>query len=99
MKPASNASEMAVKSQQTASVAAETAYRFERYELDCLQWQLRWGDEVLPINRKSFDLLLFLIQAAPRVVTKDEIMSVVWRGQIVRGVSLSGQQHAAGHAA
>jgi Tol biopolymer transport system component/DNA-binding winged helix-turn-helix (wHTH) protein len=52
--------------------------RFEEYEIDRARWQLSWRDEPLPLNRKTFDLLLYLVDHADRVVGKDELLSAIW---------------------
>jgi hypothetical protein len=41
--------------------------RFEEYEIDCARWQLTWRDENLPLNRKTFDLLLYLVHHAAAI--------------------------------
>ena len=64
---------------------------FEGYELDRAQWQLRYGEEVLPLNRKTFDLLLYLLEHADRVVTKDELLRVLWPEQFIEESNLTQQ--------
>ena len=66
-------------------------YRFQEYELDCVQWQLTWRDENIPIQRKSFDLLLYLLRERPRVVAKEEIMETLWPNQYVDENNLARQ--------
>ena len=65
--------------------------RFEGYELDRARWQLRYGDEVLPLTRKTFDLLLYLIENADRVVTKDELLRALWPEQFIEESNLTQQ--------
>lgn len=66
-------------------------YCFEGYELDRLQWQLRFGSEIVPLSPKSFDLLLYLIEARPRVVGKDELLNALWPDQFVEENNLAQQ--------
>jgi TolB-like protein/DNA-binding winged helix-turn-helix (wHTH) protein/Tfp pilus assembly protein PilF len=47
------------------------------------------GDQELPLTRLSFDLLLVLIDAAPNLVTADELLSRVWPGLIVGPETIS----------
>ena len=65
--------------------------RFEGYEIDRARWQLRHGDEVLPLNRKTFDLLLYLLEHADRVVSKDELLRVIWPGAFIEEGNLTQQ--------
>lgn len=63
--------------------------RFEEYELDRARWQLRHRDEVLPLSRKTFDLLIHLMENADRVVSKDELLRVLWPDSFVEENNLT----------
>ncbi len=63
--------------------------RFEEYEIDRARWQLRWRDEVLPLHRKTFDLLLYLTDHADRVVSKDELLRALWPDSFVEESNLT----------
>ncbi|MBE7157684.1 MAG: winged helix-turn-helix domain-containing protein, partial [Rhodospirillales bacterium] len=89
MKKLSDIAENRLK--DTLPVAEAPMYRFLEYELDLTRWQLRWQGEPLTIYRKSFDLLLCLVKAHPRVVSKDELLEAVWPGQFVEENNLSQQ--------
>jgi DNA-binding response OmpR family regulator len=41
-----------------------------RAKIDQGQWQLTWRAQSIPLNRKTFDLLLFLIDHRERVISK-----------------------------
>jgi len=45
---------------------------FEGYEVDPLRWTLMWPQEPVPLSRKTFDLLLYLIEHRDRVISKIE---------------------------
>jgi eukaryotic-like serine/threonine-protein kinase len=62
---------------------------FEGYEVDRSCWQLRWQEDPIPLNRKTFDLLLYLIDHRTQVVTKDELLNALWPDQIVEESNLS----------
>src|SRR6201992_3972099 len=62
---------------------------FEGYEVDRSCWQLRWQEEQISLNRKTFDLLLYLIDHRTQVVTKDELLTAIWPDQIVEESNLS----------
>ena len=49
---------------------------------------LRGGSEV-PLPKLSFDLLLALIESAPRIVSLDELMTRVWHGVVVSPETIS----------
>lgn len=65
--------------------------RFEGYVLDRARWQLRYGDELLPLNRKTFDLLLYLIEHADEVVSKEELLHALWPESFVEENNLTQQ--------
>ena len=59
------------------------AVKFADFELDEQLFQLRRGGEVLKLEPKVFDLLLYLFHHRDRVVSKDELLDKVWPGQFV----------------
>jgi len=63
--------------------------RFEDYEIDRARWQLTWRDEPVQLNRKTFDLLLYLLERRDRVVGKDELLQALWPGQFVEESNLT----------
>ena len=63
--------------------------RFDEYEIDRAKWQLRHRGEVLPVNRKTFDLLLYLAEHADRVVSKDELLKALWPDSFVEESNLT----------
>lgn len=73
------------------SLPASGVTRFEGYEIDRARWQLRHGENVLPLNRKTFDLLLYLVDNADRVVTKDELLRALWPGSFIEESNLTQQ--------
>lgn len=63
--------------------------RFEGYLIDRPAWQLRWEGEAIALNRKTFDLLLYLIDHRDRVVAKDELLKSLWPDQFVEESNLT----------
>ncbi|WP_255462547.1 winged helix-turn-helix domain-containing protein [Granulicella sp. WH15] len=63
--------------------------RFEEYAIDRDRWQLIWRNEPLPLNRKTFDLLLYLADHADRVVGKDELLRTLWPESFVEESNLT----------
>jgi hypothetical protein len=47
------------------------------------------GDNDVALPKLSFDLLMALIEAAPRIVTTDELMDRVWTGLVVSPETVS----------
>ena len=70
-------------------INANGLVRFEGYELDRARWQLRHRDEVLPLSRKTFDLLIHLVENADRVVSKDELLRALWPDSFVEENNLT----------
>jgi DNA-binding winged helix-turn-helix (wHTH) protein/tetratricopeptide (TPR) repeat protein len=63
--------------------------RFDEYEIDRARWQLSWRDEPVPLSRKTFDLLLYLVDHADRVVAKDELLRALWPESFVEESNLT----------
>ncbi|WP_263377547.1 winged helix-turn-helix domain-containing protein [Granulicella paludicola] len=63
--------------------------QFEGYEIDRARWQLSWRDEPIPLNRKTFDVLLYLVDHADRVVSKDELLRTLWAESFVEESNLT----------
>jgi DNA-binding winged helix-turn-helix (wHTH) protein len=63
--------------------------RFESYVIDRRAWTLHWRGEPIALNRKSFDLLLYLIDHRDRVASKDELLQSLWPDQFVEESNLA----------
>lgn len=61
---------------------------FAEFELDPSKRRLERKGQPVALNAKTFDLLVFLVENAGRVVSKDEILSAVWSGQFVEEANL-----------
>ena len=64
--------------------------RFHGFALDSGRRLLSRGARAVHLTRKAFDLLVLLIEHAPRVVTKDELHRLLWPGTFVSDVTLAG---------
>jgi len=71
------------------SFVANRLVKFEEYEIDRARWQLTWRDKALPLNRKTFDLLLYLVDHADRVVGKEELLRTLWPDSFVEESNLT----------
>ncbi|MEO0688712.1 MAG: winged helix-turn-helix domain-containing protein [Pseudomonadota bacterium] len=58
-------------------------FAFGDFELDKQRAELHRNAEAVPLRRKVYLLLLFLIENRERMVSRDEIIEVVWNGRIV----------------
>jgi DNA-binding winged helix-turn-helix (wHTH) protein/tetratricopeptide (TPR) repeat protein len=63
--------------------------RFYDFSVDRLRCVLEWREQPVPINRKTFDLLLYLIDHRDRLVTKDELLENLWPDQFVEESNLT----------
>lgn len=63
-------------------------YRFGDTSVDTLRAEIRRAGEAVPLRRKSFDVLVYLLQRPRRVVTKAELLDAVWGDRIVTEGSL-----------
>src|SRR5215470_954723 len=64
-------------------------YEFGPYRLDAAE-RLLWRDgEVVPLQPKTFDVLLALVERHGRLLEKDELMRAVWPDTVVEEVNLA----------
>ena len=64
-------------------------YFFENYALDTERRELQRGTDVVPTTPQVFDLLDYLIRNRERVVSKDDLVSAIWKGRIVSDAALT----------
>ncbi|MFL9842203.1 transcriptional regulator [Sphingomonas sp. ST-64] len=64
-------------------------YRFDAFELDRVERQLRRGGDVLALNARYLDALILLVRERGGLVTKDRFMDEVWRGVPVTDEALT----------
>ncbi|MCR9086180.1 MAG: winged helix-turn-helix domain-containing protein [Rhodobacteraceae bacterium] len=63
-------------------------YRFEDYELDLKTAELRKAGAPVAIEPQVLDLLALLAENHDRVLSKDEIVDVVWQGRAISGAAV-----------
>ncbi len=78
-----------------ASGASALLYGFEDFVLDTNRRELRRDDAFVAIEPQVFDLLEFLVRARDRVVSRDDLLAVVWQGRIVSEATLSSRVNSA----
>ena len=64
-------------------------YSFDDFQLDVTNRQLRRGDRALALPSKAFDLLVALVENKGRLVSKEELFTIVWQNQIVEESNLT----------
>ena len=63
-------------------------YRFADTAIDTLRAEILRSGETVPLRRKSFDVLVYLLERPRRVVTKAELLDAVWGDTVVTEGSL-----------
>ncbi len=66
-------------------------YEFEEFRLDGKRQRLfrRADGELVPLTPKAVEVLLYLVENAGRVLTKDELLEAVWENSFVEESNLS----------
>jgi TolB-like protein/thioredoxin-like negative regulator of GroEL len=64
-------------------------YEFGPFRVDVRERALRRDGELVPLTPKSFDILLVLVQNSGRVLTKNEMMNLVWPDTAVEESNLA----------
>lgn len=68
-----------------------TVYRFGEFELRADERQVLARDAPLVLGGRAFDLLTTLVERRDRVVSKEELMALVWPGVVVEENNLTVQ--------
>jgi TolB-like protein len=74
---------------------ADLLYRFDAFELDDVRYELRQDGAARHTEPLVFDLLLYFVRNPGRVVTKDDIVTHVWRGRAVSDATIASALKAA----
>lgn len=65
------------------------AYRFGEFELNAALGELHKSGEVVDVQKRVLDLLLFLVQHRDRTLSKDELQDGVWPGTVISETALT----------
>src|SRR5580700_9755413 len=71
------------------SMKSEEIFRFGEFQIDVLARALRREEEIVTLNRRAFDVLLYLVQNPGRVLTREELLKKVWAEAFVDENSLA----------
>ena len=73
-------------------------FNFDKHILDTDLRELRRGGEMVPMQPQVFDLLVHLLKHRDRVVSRDDLIALVWGGRIVSDSTLDSRINAARNA-
>ena len=62
---------------------------FGEFDIDLATRELKRGKSQVTIEPKAFDVLTLLLENRHRVVTKDELVDIVWQGRFISDSALS----------
>src|SRR5580658_2575483 len=64
-------------------------YRFEGFEMDPVNRVFKGAGKPIFLHSRTFDLLLYMVRNGGRLLTKEELMSAVWRDTAVEEANLT----------
>ena len=64
-------------------------FKFGEFQVDALARTLRRKEEIVTLNRRAFDALLYFVQNPGKVLTRDELLKNVWAEAFVDENSLA----------
>jgi TolB-like protein len=70
-------------------------FTFDDHTLDTERRELLRGGAVIAVQPQVFDLLVYLVQNREHVVSKDDLIALVWQGRIVSDSTLTSRINAA----
>jgi DNA-binding winged helix-turn-helix (wHTH) protein/tetratricopeptide (TPR) repeat protein len=76
-------------SYQTICMQDSPIYRFGSFRLDRKRHVLSLKNETIPLADKPFETLLVLVEREGQVVTKDELIKLVWQDSFVEEANIS----------
>jgi TolB-like protein/cytochrome c-type biogenesis protein CcmH/NrfG len=77
---------------------ADVKFTFDEHILDTDRRELRRGGQLVAMQPQVFDLLLHLLKHRDRVVSRDDLIALVWGGRIVSDSTLDSRINAARNA-
>jgi TolB-like protein/DNA-binding winged helix-turn-helix (wHTH) protein len=84
-----------ISREPSPSAGGRVQLAFGDYVLDSGRRELSRSSERIALEPQVFDLLLYLVQNRERVVTKDDLITAVWKGRIVSDSTLTTRINAA----
>jgi DNA-binding winged helix-turn-helix (wHTH) protein/pimeloyl-ACP methyl ester carboxylesterase len=76
------------------SNSGKEIYRFDQFQVDASKRLLFENGEIVSLTPKAFDTLLALVESQGNVVSKEELMQIVWPNQFLEENNLAQNIHA-----
>ena len=70
-------------------------YRFATYVLDTNRCELRRDDDVIAVEAQVYAVLAALIENSERILSKEDLIEIVWSGRAVSDSAIASRIHAA----
>ena len=64
-------------------------YRFDSFVLDTDRYELRKGNESVPLEPQVFALISYLVSNPERMISREEFIEKVWNGRVVSDAAIS----------
>ena len=64
-------------------------YQVGDYVIDTARYRISSGADVIPVEPKVFDLLVYLVRNRDRVLTREQLFDAIWDGREVSDATLS----------
>ncbi|MGA9355429.1 MAG: transcriptional regulator, partial [Terriglobales bacterium] len=71
------------------SMKTDVIFQFGEFRVDTLARTLRRREELVTLNRRAFEVLLYFVQNPGKVVTREELLKSVWAESFVDENSLA----------
>lgn len=78
-----------ISPKRTSAASSGVCYRFEDCEIDPAGYRLRVQDDIVAIEPRVLELVVYLIEHRDRVVSKEELLEQLWAGKYVTESTLT----------
>jgi DNA-binding winged helix-turn-helix (wHTH) protein len=74
-----------------AATSPHGVLAFEGYLIDRRRWLITHRGELIPLQRKAFDLLLYLLDHRDQVIAKETLMGALWSNLVIEESNVTQQ--------
>ncbi len=64
-------------------------YTFNNYHVDPINFSIKYNNDIVAVEPRVFDLIIYLIKNKSQVVSRDELFEKIWQGRNVLDATLS----------